>query len=133
VVVMGASAGGIQAVIEVLSRVPADLPAFLGVVIHRGASSTGSWGPVLGQKSKLKVVEPADGDTLTNGDACVRPRPRSRSRRAASRRDWQRAGVVGAGAVSALRSPSPLGVCCLGQPRLDVIRAGAIGRHVDGG
>src|SRR5687768_3444209 len=33
-----ASAGGILAVIEVLSRLPADLPAFIGVVIHRGAS-----------------------------------------------------------------------------------------------
>ena len=38
VIVVGASAGGIRAVIELLSRLPADLPAFIGVVIHRGAA-----------------------------------------------------------------------------------------------
>jgi two-component system chemotaxis response regulator CheB len=43
VIVVGASAGGVRAVIEILSRLPGDLPAFIGVVIHRGADSTSSW------------------------------------------------------------------------------------------
>jgi CheB methylesterase len=39
VLVIGASAGGHSAVVEILSRLPQDLPAFIGVVIHRGAVS----------------------------------------------------------------------------------------------
>lgn len=70
---IGASAGGIRAVIEVLSRLPADLPAFLGVVIHRGDRSPSNWSQVLGSKTKLRVVEPADGDALTRGVVYVAP------------------------------------------------------------
>jgi two-component system chemotaxis response regulator CheB len=73
VIVIGASAGGIRAIIEVLSRLPAELPAFIGVVIHRGARSTASWAQVLGRKSKLKVVEPTDGDPLVRGMVYVAP------------------------------------------------------------
>jgi two-component system chemotaxis response regulator CheB len=62
VIVVGASAGGIRAVIEILFRLPADLPAFMGVVIHRGADSTASWSDVIGMKTKLRVVEPSNGD-----------------------------------------------------------------------
>ena len=73
VIVVGASAGGIRAVIEVLSRLPADLPAFIGVVIHRGAPSSSNWSEVLGMKANLRVVEPADGDPLTRGVVYVAP------------------------------------------------------------
>lgn len=73
VVVVGASVGGIRAVIEVLSGLPADLPAFIGVVIHRGAVSTSNWSDVLGMKTNLQVVEPADGDPLRRGIVYVAP------------------------------------------------------------
>jgi two-component system, chemotaxis family, protein-glutamate methylesterase/glutaminase len=73
VIVVGASAGGIRAVIEILSRLPADLPAFIGVVIHRGAGSTSNWSDVLGMKTKLRVVEPTDGDSLTRGVVYIAP------------------------------------------------------------
>ena len=73
VIVIGASAGGISAVIELLSRLPADIPAFLGVVIHRGATDSGSWAGVIGTKTKLSVVEPTDGDVLTQGVVYVAP------------------------------------------------------------
>jgi chemotaxis response regulator CheB len=53
VIVVGASAGGIRPVIEVLSLLPEDLPAFIGVVIHRGADSTARRADVLGVKTKL--------------------------------------------------------------------------------
>src|SRR6185312_2814077 len=65
VIVIGASVGGVRAVIELLSRLPADLPAFIGVVIHRSPGSTADWSEVLGMKTSLRVVEPNDGDTLT--------------------------------------------------------------------
>ena len=73
VIVIGASAGGIHAVIEVLSGLPADLPAFIGVVIHRGAASSSNWSHVLGLKTKLHVVEPADGDPLRRGTVYIAP------------------------------------------------------------
>jgi two-component system chemotaxis response regulator CheB len=73
VVVLGASAGGIRAVVEILSRLPRDLPAFIGVVIHRGADSTASWAGVLGMKTKLRVVEPNAGDALTTGFVYIAP------------------------------------------------------------
>lgn len=73
VVVVGASAGGVQAVIELLSRLPADLPAFLGVVIHRWPKSTSNWARVLGMKTGLRVVEPTDGEPLAHGFVYVAP------------------------------------------------------------
>jgi two-component system chemotaxis response regulator CheB len=73
VIVVGASAGGIRAVIEVLSRLPADLPAFIGIVIHRGAVSSSNWSEVLGVKTNLLVVEPGDGDRLTRGTVYIAP------------------------------------------------------------
>jgi two-component system, chemotaxis family, protein-glutamate methylesterase/glutaminase len=73
VVVIGASAGVHSAVIEILSRLPEDLPAFLGVVIHRGATSKSNWSHSLGSKTKLKVVEPTSGDLLARGVVYIAP------------------------------------------------------------
>jgi two-component system chemotaxis response regulator CheB len=73
VVVVGASAGGIRAVIDMLSRLPGDFPAFIGVVIHRPAASTKDWSEILGIKTGLRVVEPADGDALTRGVVYLAP------------------------------------------------------------
>jgi len=73
VVVIGASAGGHSAVIEILSRLPKDLPAFVGVVIHRGAVSKSNWSRTLGSKTTLTVVEPESGDQLARGVVYVAP------------------------------------------------------------
>jgi len=73
VIVIGASAGGHAAVVEILSRLPADLPAFIGVVIHRGAVSNANWSVSLGYKTTLKVVEPANGDLLSRGVVYIAP------------------------------------------------------------
>ena len=73
VIVIGASAGGHSAVMEILSRLPEDLPAFIGVVIHRGAVSKSNWSNTLGSKTKLRVVEPADGELLRRGVVYIAP------------------------------------------------------------
>jgi two-component system, chemotaxis family, protein-glutamate methylesterase/glutaminase len=73
VVVVGASAGGIRAVIEILSRLPDDLPAFIGVVIHRGADTRATWADVLGMKTNLTVVEPTHGAPLIPGFVYIAP------------------------------------------------------------
>ncbi|MFS8069092.1 MAG: chemotaxis protein CheB, partial [Byssovorax sp.] len=73
VIVIGASAGGIEAVMEILSCFPADLPAVVGVVIHRGASSHSDWSYVLGLKSRIRVLEPAHGERLSRGVVYIAP------------------------------------------------------------
>lgn len=73
VIVIGASAGGHSAVIEILSRLPTNLPAFIGVVIHRGALSPSNWAHTLGSKTKMRVVEPANGELLTRGVVYIAP------------------------------------------------------------
>lgn len=76
VIVMGASAGGIRAVMTVLARLPAGLPAFMGVVIHRGAASQEDWSEVLGMKARLRVVEPVNGERLLPGSVYLAPSDR---------------------------------------------------------
>ena len=73
VIVIGASAGGHAAVIEILSRLPANLPAFIGVVIHRGAVSKSDWSHSLGSKTGLRVFEPTNGDLLGPGVVYIAP------------------------------------------------------------
>lgn len=73
VIVVGASAGGIEAVSELLSLLPADLPALLGVVIHRGSRSQKSWSQMFAKKTRLQIVEPADGECLRRGVVYIAP------------------------------------------------------------
>lgn len=73
VIVLGASAGGIEAVMEILACFPDDLPAVVGVVIHRGASSLSDWSYVLGLKSHIRVIEPAHGERLSRGVVYIAP------------------------------------------------------------
>ena len=73
VIAIGAATGGIHAVIEILARLPEDLPAFIGIVIHRGGDITSNWSDVLGAKTNLRVIEPNDGDLLTRGVVYIAP------------------------------------------------------------
>jgi two-component system, chemotaxis family, protein-glutamate methylesterase/glutaminase len=74
VVVIGASAGGVQALMYLLSKLPADLPAFLGVVLHRSPHHESKLAWVLGRHAVLPVVEPADGALLEPRIVYVAPR-----------------------------------------------------------
>jgi len=59
VIVVGASAGGVQALMELLASLPADLPATVSIVLHRG-SMPGHLADVLGRRSTLPIIEPSD-------------------------------------------------------------------------
>ena len=61
VIVIGASAGGHAAVGEILSRLPKDLAAFIGVVIHRGAVSKSNWSHSLGSNPNCESLNPLAG------------------------------------------------------------------------
>jgi two-component system chemotaxis response regulator CheB len=74
VITVGASAGGIEALIDLLHRLPPDLPAVLGVVVHRSSFFASRLDRVLGRRSALPVGEPADGEALREGRVYLAPR-----------------------------------------------------------
>jgi two-component system, chemotaxis family, protein-glutamate methylesterase/glutaminase len=73
VVGVGASAGGIAALQEVLHGLPADLPASVVVVLHLMPDHTSYLAEILGRKSPLPVVQAEHGQSLEPGCVYVAP------------------------------------------------------------
>jgi two-component system chemotaxis response regulator CheB len=72
IVVIGASAGGVEALRELIDLLPADLPAAVLVVLHVGR--TRSLLPkILQRSSRLPVVHAVDGDPVERGCVYVAP------------------------------------------------------------
>jgi two-component system chemotaxis response regulator CheB len=74
IVAIGASAGGIEAMTQLFSGLPADFPATIAVVLHRSPLFESRLPQVLGRRSRLSVLEPADGDAVKGGLIYVAPR-----------------------------------------------------------
>jgi two-component system, chemotaxis family, protein-glutamate methylesterase/glutaminase len=73
IVVMGASAGGLQALQQILSAMPRDVEAALLVVLHT-ADHSGSMLPhILQRKSNMPVSHPRDGDLIQRGRVYIAP------------------------------------------------------------
>jgi two-component system chemotaxis response regulator CheB len=72
-VVIGASTGGPQAILEILSRLSPDLPACFLIVQHMPRGFTSSFANRLNSKSALQVKEASPGDALHQGVAYVAP------------------------------------------------------------
>lgn len=72
-VVIGASAGGIEALQQVLTRLPGDLNAAVLVVIHTSSHSGGLLPKVLQRGGKLPVMHPVDGTLIQRGQVYVAP------------------------------------------------------------
>lgn len=72
VIVIGASAGGTQAISEIFQRLPADLPGIV-VVQHMPSPFTGHFAQRLNAKSALTVREACDGDRVEPGLALIAP------------------------------------------------------------
>lgn len=73
VIVLGASAGGVEALAEVISLLPADLPAAIFVVLHippHGASVLPS---ILSRRGALPARHPEDGEIVRRGQIYVAP------------------------------------------------------------
>jgi two-component system chemotaxis response regulator CheB len=71
-VAIGASTGGTEAIREILTTLPADLP---GIVItqHMPAGFTASFAARLDSLCRLRVKEAADGDRILQGHAYIAP------------------------------------------------------------
>lgn len=73
IVVIGASAGGLEAISQILRAMPHDLDAAILVVLHT-ANRAGSFLPqILKRASKLPVCHPADGDPIERGWVYIAP------------------------------------------------------------
>ena len=74
VMTIGASAGGVPALMHLLSKLPARLPAIIGIVLHRSPYHETSLPQVLGRHAVIPVIEPEDGTRLEAGTVYVAPR-----------------------------------------------------------
>jgi two-component system chemotaxis response regulator CheB len=73
VIVIGASTGGPRALQQVLSDLPADLPAAVVVVQHMPPGFTSSLARRLNENAMLTVQEAAEGDRMARGLALLAP------------------------------------------------------------
>ncbi|WP_418791316.1 protein-glutamate methylesterase/protein-glutamine glutaminase [Phosphitispora sp. TUW77] len=72
-VVIGSSTGGPNALQQVISRLPGNLPAAVLIVQHMPPAFTKSLAARLNDISELEVYEAQEGDELMNGRAYVAP------------------------------------------------------------
>ncbi|HKU61325.1 MAG TPA: chemotaxis protein CheB [Gemmatimonadales bacterium] len=67
IVVVGASAGGTEALTELVRGLPVDFPAAVFVVVHFPASASSVLPRILSRAGHLPAVHPDDGDTFVPG------------------------------------------------------------------
>jgi two-component system, chemotaxis family, protein-glutamate methylesterase/glutaminase len=73
VIVIGASAGGIAALKELMADLPADLPAAVLVVLHVSASGPSALPSILDRATELEVRHATDGERLEPGCVLIAP------------------------------------------------------------
>jgi two-component system chemotaxis response regulator CheB len=73
VVAVAASAGGVQALSEMLAGLPADFSAAVVVVQHLDPNHRSHLVEILGRRTRLPVVQARDGDRLEPGLIVVAP------------------------------------------------------------
>jgi two-component system chemotaxis response regulator CheB len=72
-VVIGASAGGVEALRELVRGLPADFPAPIAVVLHTSPQSPGIVHEILARSGELPAVSPRNGELLKPGRIYVAP------------------------------------------------------------
>src|SRR4051812_8388035 len=73
VVVIGASAGGVEALSRLVGMFPPDLPASVFVVLHVPAESTSVLPRILNRAGPLPVIHPISGQAFERGHIYVAP------------------------------------------------------------
>jgi two-component system, chemotaxis family, protein-glutamate methylesterase/glutaminase len=72
-VVIGASAGGLEALRELVAGLPADFPASLAVVLHTSPQAPGILHEILSRSGPLQAVSPQETMRLQPGTIYVAP------------------------------------------------------------
>jgi two-component system, chemotaxis family, protein-glutamate methylesterase/glutaminase len=72
-IVVGASAGGVQALEQLVADLPAELPAAVLIVLHLSSSGTSVLHNILQRAGELHVTSAVDGEHLERGHVYVSP------------------------------------------------------------
>lgn len=67
IIAIGASAGGVEAIPQLLKRLPRNLPASILVVLHRPIAQTSHLLEILARNGRHHVVIPGEGEALKHG------------------------------------------------------------------
>jgi two-component system chemotaxis response regulator CheB len=73
IIALASSAGGLQALTQVLSALPADLPVAIVLVQHSDPRHHSHLSEILGRRTGLRVQPAAEGDRLAPGTVYVAP------------------------------------------------------------
>ena len=71
IVVVGASAGGVEPLCRLVGDLPRDVPASVFVVLHMSAHSRTALPQILGRRAELPVSHPVDGEAVEPGRVYV--------------------------------------------------------------
>src|SRR5687767_12767781 len=74
VFVIGGAAGGIEALLALFLALPCELPAAIGVVVHRSPHFESNLARLLQRCSGLLILEPNHGEKITHNRVYVAPR-----------------------------------------------------------
>lgn len=103
IIVVGASAGGVQALKTLVSKLPAGLDATVFVVLHLGAEADSLLPQILSRAGQLPATHPGDGELFEAGRIYTAPPDRHI--------------LLGDGVVRVIRSPKEN----LHRPAIDVL------------
>lgn len=73
IIVVAASAGGLKALTQILSQLPADLPVPVAIVQHRSTMQPGMLATILSKSTTLKVKNAVEGEHMEAGTVYVAP------------------------------------------------------------
>jgi two-component system, chemotaxis family, protein-glutamate methylesterase/glutaminase len=73
IIVIGASAGGVEALTNLVSRLPSDIPAALFVVLHFPSRATSALPDILSRKGPLRARHARDHEPIQPGRIYVAP------------------------------------------------------------
>ena len=73
IVVVGASAGGIEALRVLVGKLPADLPASLFIVLHTAPDAPSMLADILDRSGRLPALTPKNGERIRPGTIYVAP------------------------------------------------------------